>query len=81
MEKYVNRPVHTLDEIKLLQRRFPENIYFVAALDDNEVVAGSVLFITDFVVHTQYLGSNEKGLRTSALHLLLESCINMAKSI
>ena len=33
--------------------RFPENILFAAAADGNDIVAGTVIFVTKNLFHTQ----------------------------
>ena len=48
-------PIHTLEEIELLQSRFPENIRcYIAQRPDGTNAGGVVLYITDEVVHVQY---------------------------
>lgn len=71
------RPVHTLAEITLLRDRFPSNIRLFAAFSaDGEMIAGTVLYITRGVVHTQYLAASEEGRRTNALTLVLSTLID-----
>ena len=79
LAKYAAMPVHTTAEILLLHNRFPENILFAVASCGSEVVAGTVIFVTKNVFHTQYLAASDKGQNMSAMNLLLESCIIMAK--
>lgn len=52
------RPVHSLDEIKLLAGRFPEQLRLLAAHHNGRIVAGAVLFETATAVHAQYLASD-----------------------
>lgn len=48
-------PVHSLEEMKTLQSRFPQNILCILARrPDNSVAGGVVLYVTDQVVHVQY---------------------------
>ncbi len=64
-------PVHSIEEIKLLVSRFPSNIKLYIAILDGELVAGAVLFVTNQVVHTQYMASNENGRGHGALDFLI----------
>ena len=72
------RPVHTLDEIEELQSRFPDEIRPVVAVHRGNVVAGTVLFMTARVWHTQYLAASEEGMAVSALDVVIEHCIEKA---
>ena len=76
--KYEARPVHTLEEITHLQVLFSEQIKFVAASLNGEVIAGVVLFVTDTTVHAQYIASSETGYETSALDAVFNFCIEAA---
>lgn len=72
------KPVHTLAEIALLADRFPENIRFVCATVESDVVAGVVLFETSHVTHAQYIASSDEGYRICALDLIFDWCIDAA---
>jgi hypothetical protein len=76
--RYSTRPVHGLDEIELLQGRFPDAIRLVAGQLDGELVTGVVLFLTERVAHVQYMASSESGMRIGALDAVLEGCIDLA---
>jgi hypothetical protein len=73
------RPVHSLEEIELLRSRFRDEIRLVVALHEGEVVAGTVLFNSPMVFHTQYLAASEAGMRVSALDAVIEHCIDAAR--
>ena len=68
--KYNARPVHTLDEITLLHDRFPDNIRLYAAFLGDEMVAGTVLYVTPHVVKTQYISASPRGKEVCALDML-----------
>ena len=68
--KYNARPVHTLDEIILLHDRFPDNIRLYAAFLGDEMVAGTVLYVTPHVVKTQYISASPRGKEVCALDML-----------
>ena len=75
--KYGVAPVHSLNEITLLKERFPNNIMLTYVTDEeNNMLGGTVLFITDKVVHMQYSGTTDEGRRMSALDHLYEHLIN-----
>ncbi|MFX1695342.1 GNAT family N-acetyltransferase [Paraburkholderia sp. A1RO-1] len=69
------RPVHTLDEIHMLAQRFPQNIRLHVCLEDDNVVAGVVVFDTGRVAHMQYISTSERGRDTGALDLLFATLI------
>ena len=59
-QKYQTKPVHSLEEMVNLAEKFPHNIKLYAAYKENRMIAGTVLFISNDVVHAQYIS----GLRT-----------------
>ncbi len=76
MSSHGVRPVHTLAEIELLQSRFPDSIVCATVLSpDGTVVAGTVLYITPHVIHTQYISASEEGKQTNAMDFLMLSLI------
>ena len=77
MRSHGVRPVHTLAEMELLQSRFPDSIVCAAVLSPSgTVVAGTVLYITPRVVHTQYISASEEGKQTNAMDFLMLSLIH-----
>lgn len=76
--KHAVRPVHTVDEISFLAKRFPEEIRCVCGLLESEVVAGVLLFQTRTTLHAQYIASSERGYSVSALDAVLEHSIGLA---
>lgn len=75
-EQYNTSPVHSLDEIKLLHSRFPENIKLYVATHKEEVVAGTVMFFTHTVAHAQYIAASPLGKTLKALPLIFDYIIN-----
>jgi hypothetical protein len=61
MATYGVHPVHSLDEILLLKKRFPRNIMLYTALKDGEVLGGTVLYLTPKTVHAQYISASPEG--------------------
>lgn len=74
--KYGSKPVHSLEEMKLLKSRFPKNIALYLAYHGDNVVGGTVLYIYGNVVHTQYISANEEGKALGALDLMFDYLIN-----
>ena len=66
------KPVHTVEEMALLMRRFPRQIkLYVVRSSEAKVVAGTVVFETELVAHVQYIASKAEGRKYGALDLLL----------
>ncbi len=68
--KYAAKPVHTAAEMRLLKDRFPTNIRLYVACRGEELLGGTVLYLTHQVVHTQYISASPEGKRAGALDLL-----------
>ena len=77
--KHNVQPVHTLEEIKELIVKFPNEIRIVSALVNGKIEAGVVLFNSMHVWHAQYIASSETGYRTSALDAVFEHIIMQAE--
>ena len=73
--RYSVSPVHSLQEIELLHKRFPNNILHYTASREGEVLAGVVLYLTPHVVHVQYIASGQEGKALGALDLLFHQLI------
>ena len=71
MQRYGLTPVHSIEEILLLQARFPENIRLVGAYHEGRMVGGMVLYISTQVVHSQYIAASEEGKQLGALDLIM----------
>ena len=58
-------------------QRFPRNIQLAVCVDhvNNEVLAGCLLYITQHVVHAQYIACNDRGCELGALDLLFRNII------
>ncbi|ECW7655062.1 GNAT family N-acetyltransferase [Campylobacter coli] len=73
--------VHSVEELKLLYSRFPQNIKLYVAKFNEEIVAATLVFIYENLVHTQYLAANEKAREIGALDLLIKTLMDeFAKS-
>lgn len=74
-EKHQANPVHSLDEIKLLHSRFPDNIKQYNVYFQGKIVAGATLFITEKVVHSQYIGSDSLRSKLGSVDFLYDFLI------
>jgi Acetyltransferase (GNAT) domain len=63
-------PVHSVEEIRMLAGRFPDNIKLFVAVFRQDIVAGTVIYETDLVAHVQYIASSDLGRKTHALDKL-----------
>lgn len=73
--RYDTRPVHTVEEMRLLQSRFPNNIKLYTATINAEIVAGVVMFYAGPVAHSQYIAAAPAGRENGALALLFDTLI------
>ena len=78
-ERHGTKAVHTAQELQLLQSRFPQNIKLIGAYYQNQLIGGTVLFVYDNVVHTQYLAANEIAREIGALDLTIATVIETYK--
>lgn len=73
---YGIKPVHTQEEMELLHARFPQDIQlYLARKEDGTPVAGTVLYITPRVVHSQYISATPEGKHLHAVDALYRRII------
>ncbi|MBP5770018.1 MAG: GNAT family N-acetyltransferase [Bacteroidaceae bacterium] len=70
------RPVHTLEEMRLLMSRFPQQIKLYLVRQERKVVAGCMVFVMRHVAHIQYIAAGDEGRELGALDLLFRNLIN-----
>ena len=75
------RPVHTLEEITLLQSRFSEQIRCIVGILDDQVVAGVVLFHAPKVAHVQYSASTAAGNSVGALTMVMDYAVRTSADL
>jgi len=73
--RYGVKPVHTLEEITLLASRFPDKIKQFSAYRGDEIVAGTTIYETPTVAHSQYAAATNQGRQTGAQAYLFSSLI------
>ncbi|MBR5349658.1 MAG: GNAT family N-acetyltransferase [Prevotella sp.] len=74
-QKYHAHPIHSLAEIMMLHERFPHNIRLFVVRKDKQVVGGTVLYLSQHIVKTQYISANDDGKKMGALDLLFDSLL------
>lgn len=70
LKRHNAQAVHTGGELKLLAKRFPDNIALYGAFLNDEFLAGTLVYVTPTVAHTQYITTTEKGRETFAFDFL-----------
>ena len=74
-KKHQVKPVHTIEEMVLLQSRFPNNIRHFNVYHNDKIVAGTTVFITDKVAHPQYISGNSQKNELGSLDYLYHHLI------
>ena len=74
--RHETHAVHTAAELKMLHDRFPENIHLFAAMKDQQMIAGTVVFEYDRAIHTQYMAANEEARQIGALDLAVATVMD-----
>jgi hypothetical protein len=77
-DKHDLKPVHSAEELALLQSRFPDQIFIRCALLDGKVEAGVVFFNSSRVWHAQYIASTKRGQEISALDAIFDAALQEA---
>ena len=70
------KAVHTGAELALLHSRFPNEVLLYVAKHEGKIEAGTLLFVYDNVVHTQYMASSEYGRENGALDLVIATVMD-----
>ncbi|MGK4567632.1 GNAT family N-acetyltransferase [Flavobacterium sp. 3HN19-14] len=65
-------PVHSLEEIKLLQQNFPKNIRQFNVYDNEKIIAGTTIFETATTAHAQYISTDENREAAGSLDFLYD---------
>jgi hypothetical protein len=74
-DKYDSKPVHTLEEIMFLKRKFPYNIRHFNVYNNEELVCGTTLFITNKVAKPQYIAGSDKNNELGSVDFLYDFLI------
>ena len=75
-DKFESKPVHTVDEMRLLHSRFPDSIKLYVVKDEGRIIAGTVIYDTGLVARTQYIAASDEGKECGALDLLFRTLLD-----
>jgi hypothetical protein len=75
-ERYGVKPVHSVDEIKLLASRFPNNVRLFASFKNDKMLAGIIIFESANVAHMQYASNSKEGWNLGAQDIIEDYLIN-----
>jgi hypothetical protein len=76
IERYGVKPVHSVDEIKLLASRFPNNVRLFASFKNDKMLAGIIIFESANVAHMQYASNSKEGWNLGAQDIIEDYLIN-----
>ena len=76
VQKHNTHPVHNLNEITYLNSKFPSNIRQFNVYFGDELVAGTTIFESEFVAHSQYISGNSNKNELGSLDFLHNTLIN-----
>ena len=76
--RFGRKPVHSLEEIKLLAARFPNNIVHYNVYVDDKIMAGCTMFLNRLVAHAQYISGSIEGRKNGCLDFLFDHLIKTA---
>lgn len=69
-QKHQTKPVHSLEEITFLKSKFPNNIRQFNVYKEGKIIAGTTIFESDFVAHSQYISADDSKNITGSLDFL-----------
>lgn len=73
--RFAANPTHSLSEISLLAKRFPENIKLFEVRKELKVLAGAVVFLVNDVAHIQYSSADETREETGSMDFLFNEIL------
>jgi hypothetical protein len=71
-QRFNAKPVHTLEEMKLLKSRFPNNIIQYNAYKDGNIIGGITFYMMRNVIHGQYSSTNSIGKDLGAMEAIYD---------
>ena len=78
--KYAVQPTHTAAEIIWLAQQFPQNIKLLAVYHQQEMIGGTIIYLSRQVVHLQYIATNEAGKNLHAFDLIMHYLVKTYKT-
>lgn len=76
LEKFDTKPVHSLEEIMMLRKLFPDNIKLFVARMNGKLLAGIITYNYGHVIHTQYMANSQEGRKVGALDFINHKLID-----
>ena len=76
VSKFKVKPVHSLEEIVYLNKRFPEKIRLFEVRKGGDLLAGAVIYDYEHLIHVQYQANSPEGRKMAALEFLNYNLIN-----
>ena len=70
--KYGAKPVHSLDEMRLLHSRFPNHIRLYTASLEGMVIGGTVVYLCGPTAHAQYISASPEGKKRHAIDAIFD---------
>ena len=74
--RYEVEPTHSLDELQLLHNKFPYNIRLFTSKNNEQLLAGIVIYDCGRTVHVQYIASSEKGRELGAVDAVVSHLVH-----
>lgn len=75
IKKHQAKPVHSLEEITFLKAKFPNNIRQFNVYNNGKIIAGTTVFESDFVAHSQYISADDSKNTNGSLDFLYNKLI------
>ena len=79
--KYAVQPTHSAEEISNLAQQFPQHIKLLAVYHQQEMIGGCIIYLSQQVVHLQYIATNDKGKKLHALDIIMHHLINTYRDV
>ena len=73
--KYAVQPTHSAEEINFLAQQFPQHIKLLAVYHQQEMIGGTIIYLSQQVVHLQYIATSDTGKKLHALDLIMHNLI------
>lgn len=76
MQRFGAKPIHTIEEMRLLKSRFPRLIRLFVAEQEGRMLGGTLLYLSRNVVHTQYISASEEGKHLRVMDAIFHHLLN-----
>lgn len=78
--RHETTPVHSPEELWMLHQRFTNEIRLFVARKEDKIIAGTVVYTSPTVAHTQYLASSPEGQASGALDLVIDHVLTLNRN-